>query len=208
MASEKSINILISVSNKVVLEGLRRILLENPAPTRIVTRENGAESSVPDLILFDINQPIQELRSRYPQARPVLLDTGIDERDINYLLMCHQVRGIIAPTDSVAMFYKALTVVHGGEIWIDQHHLKSLLISAGSMTTAGDIRGLSSQDKKIIKMISRGLRNKEIGDNLCLSEHTIKSHVSRIYKKLNVKNRAQMVSLARDRKLFDMDDFE
>lgn len=122
--------------------------------------------------------------------------------------MYHQVRGIIAPEDSVDMFYKALKVVQDGEIWIDQKHLKSLLVSAGSMTAAGDIKGLSSQDKKIIKMISQGARNKEIGDNLCLSEHTIKSHVSRIYKKLNVKNRAQLVGLARDSKFCDLEDYK
>lgn len=52
-------------------------------PTNVVNQETVLGSFSPDLILFDLNQPIQTLRSLYPQAKPVLLDTGIDERDIN-----------------------------------------------------------------------------------------------------------------------------
>lgn len=205
MTADQLIHVLLAVSNNVISEGLRKVLQESRHPTNVLVLEEAPSSFSPDLIIFDINQPIQPLYSRYPRAKAVLLDSGIDDREINYLLMCYQVRGIISPQDSVEMFYKALRVVHRGDIWIDQKHLKSLLVRAGAMTTAGDIKGLSAQDRKIIRMISHGAKNQEIADDLCLSEHTIKSHVSRIYKKLNVKNRVQLVSLARDSRLCDVE---
>ena len=198
------LDILLAVSNEVIREGLRRILQAHSLPMRVVSTTENLEGFEPELILFDINQPIQALSAAYPRAKPVLLDNGVAERDINYLLMCHRIRGVIGPEDSVEMFYKALKVVRAGEIWIDQKHLKSLLGSAGTLTPVAEIKGLSDQDKRIVGMIARGLKNREIADRLCLSEHTIKSHVSRIYKKLKVKNRAQLASLARDNRFAAM----
>ncbi len=93
------------------------------------------------------------------------------------------------------MFLKALRVVLSGEIWIDHRHLKYLLRNTGSLTASGSIKGLSRQDKNIVQMVAQGLKNKEIADQLCLSEHTIKAHISHIFKKLNIKRRTQLVSL-------------
>jgi DNA-binding NarL/FixJ family response regulator len=57
---------------------------------------------------------------------------------------------------------------------------------------------MSDQDRKIIALITRGQKNSEIAAELCLSEPTIKAHVSRIYKMLNVRNRSQLVTLANE----------
>ncbi|MCW8859976.1 MAG: response regulator transcription factor [Deltaproteobacteria bacterium] len=206
MAGQETIDILLAISNNILREGLHRILLEARFPVRIFSPDAGHPA--PDLILFDINQPIRKLRTLYPQAKPVLLDTGIDMNNINFLLMCHQVRGVIAPDESIQMFHKALRIIYEGDIWIDQSHLKALLKGAEAMTQSGELKGLSLQDNRIICMISAGKKNQEIAENLCLSEHTIKSHVSRIYKRLHVKNRAQLVSLAQSSILCEMNEAE
>jgi len=85
--------------------------------------------------------------------------------------------------------------VHSGQLWIGDNHLKSLLDHNGSMTANGNIKCLSCQDMKIVQFIVQGLKNKEIAEQLCLSEHTIKAHISRILKKLNISRRIQLASL-------------
>ena len=57
---------------------------------------------------------------------------------------------------------------------------------------------MSAQDKKIVSFIAEGCQNLEIAEKLCLSEPTIKAHLSRVYQTLNVKNRAQLACLGRD----------
>ena len=203
---DKSINILLAISNNILREGLSRIILASGMNVLIVSSADDAEEPQPDLIIFDIHQPIRKLCSLYQQAKPILLDSGIDQKNINFLLMSHRVRGIIAPDENVEMFYKALRVVNNGDIWIDQKHLKALLKDAGNVSKRREPNSLSDQDNKIISFICKGKKNREIADTLCLSEHTIKSHVSRIYKNLNVKNRAQLVKLAQNSMLCDLDD--
>jgi len=63
----------------------------------------------------------------------------------------------------------------------------------------GKTHGITPREREIIELICRGKRNKEIADELFISLQTVKDHNYRIYKKLGVKNRVQLVNLARDR---------
>jgi len=196
-SAREQIKVLIAVSNNILAEGLRIITAEDTRNNAIVL---GRESRItkPDILLFDINQKLQTLLRSYPGIKPILIDTGLKDQEIAYLLISYKIRGVISPDANLELFQKALRVVNEGEIWIDQKHLKSLLRGSGVISENGAIHTLSSQDRTIVGLISQGLRNREIGEKLCLSEHTIKAHVSRIFKRLNVNNRAQLVSLAKD----------
>ena len=72
--------------------------------------------------------------------------------------------------------------------------LKGLIFDHGAREHA-QIAHLTPQERRIVGMISQGMRNREIADRLCLCEQTIKSHVSKIYRKLKVSNRSQLVRL-------------
>lgn len=189
--------VLLAVSNKILCEGLRRIVVENSQNDAFCLHSYG-KFPPPDIILFDYHQEMQTLQATYPAAKPILLDTGLSDQEISCLLVCHKVRGIISQTANIEMLYKAIRVVNGGEIWIDQKHLKTLLQKNEAISGNGDVKALSPQDKKIIQMITKGRKNREIASTLCLSEHTIKAHVSRIYRRLKVCNRSQLVSLAKE----------
>jgi DNA-binding NarL/FixJ family response regulator len=89
-------------------------------------------------------------------------------------------------------------VVHSGEIWIEQKHLKILINKGKTLPDGGGVKGLSIQDRRIVEFISQGYKNSEIAESLCLSEPTIKAHISRIYKMLKVKNRVQLACMAQD----------
>lgn len=192
--------VLLAMSNMIICEGLRRIVTEN-TQNNAYCLHSCNNFPPPHIILFDFHQEMQNLQLAYPAAKPILLDTGLSEQETACLLLCHKVRGIISQTASVEMLHKAIRVVNGGDIWIDQKHLKTLLQKNETITTNGDLKALSSQDKRIIQLITQGQKNREIAKTLCLSEHTIKAHVSRIYKRLKVSNRSQLVSVAKENKL-------
>ena len=196
-SGQDQIKVLIAISNNILGEGLRKIIVEDRQVDAFIVGKD-AKIGKPDILLFDANQNLQNLQRSYPEAKPILIDTGLKDQEITYLLVGFKIRGIISPGANLELFRKALRVVNKGEIWIDQKHLKSLLQRSGALSENGSLHSLSNQDKIIVELISQGRKNREIGEKLCLSEHTIKAHVSRIFKRLNVSNRAQLVSLAKD----------
>ncbi|SEF44604.1 response regulator transcription factor [Vibrio hangzhouensis] len=195
-----SIKILIIINNHVICEGLRLLLDEDGFDVTTALSPKVTSFS-PDIVLFDSQQNASEIMDTNPEAKLLFLDTGLKERDLICLLFCYHITGIIAPETNVEMFKKALKVVCDGQIWIDQKHIKSLLLSGGGLSDNNQISEMSSQDKVIVQLITQGNKNKEIAYKMCLSEHTIKAHISRIYKKLNVQNRSQLVCLAMESRL-------
>lgn len=188
--------ILVCVGNKILAEGLRRIITENLTEAVLGDMLSGPTIADPDLVLFDSREKIDVLMRQYEHARFVCIDLGLREPELACLLLCHDISGIISPHLSVEMFCKALDAVHRGEIWVEQTHLKAVLYEGRGRTRMAEIHGLSDQDKQIVRLIARGYRNRDIADQLCLSIPTIKAHLSRIYKTLGVENRAQLMSLA------------
>ena len=75
---------------------------------------------------------------------------------------------------------------------VQQHYIK-VFINKGQLLPDGEgVKELSNQDKKIVALVCRGDKNREIADELCLNEITIKAHVSRIFRTLKVRNRPQL----------------
>jgi len=186
----------VCVGNQILASGVEKLIVENLPDAVVSDAFRDAEMTEPDLVLFDSREAIDDLAHRYPTARLICLDLGLKEPELACLLLCHHVNGIISPDLDVKMFCKALTAVARGEIWVEQTHLKAMLRQGRGLPHREDFRGLSAQDKHIIRLLAQGQRNKEIADQLCLSVPTIKAHLSRIYKTLNVDNRSQLVALA------------
>jgi len=196
----QSLNIRLELGNAIVREGLCRVLAECPFSVRLV---DGPPElcEKPDIVILDPTSCNERLFIRFPQARFVLLDTGLRDQDIKCLLSCHRVRGIIAPHTKPPQFFKALSIVHCGQIWIEQKYLQTMLAAAPGGARAETFTTLSSKDKRIVLLIADGCKNREIAEQLFLSEATIKAHVSRIFRMLGVANRAQLVGMAIEHQL-------
>lgn len=187
-------NILVAVSNRVLRDSLCHVL--NGQPSLAVLAESpGNSGALPDLVLFDASRTLAELQAGYPSAKFILLDPGLKEQEVTYLLLFHKIAGVIPPETDLELFFKALKVIKGGQLWVANNHLKAMLGRNGSLTPGGGLRNFSSQDMEIVHCVVRGLSNKEIASQLCLSEHTIKAHLGRIFKLLNITRRVQLAAL-------------
>ena len=191
-------NVQIALSNNLFCEGIKKLIDEGDVNAVL----HQGHTSPPDfeaaIVLFDSKKDIRNLIVQHPEAKFVLLDTGLPDLDLACLLLCHHISGIIPQEADQESLCKALKVVHSGEIWIEQKHLKILISKGKELPDGGGVKGLSQQDKRIVEFISRGCKNSEIAESLCLSEPTIKAHISRIYKMLKVKNRVQLACMAQD----------
>ena len=87
-----------------------------------------------------------------------------------------------------------------GEYWIPRHLLCDLVdyYRKGSGQPLRNQTLLTAREQEIVRHLMTGASNTEIADSLFVSEHTIKSHLYNVFKKLNVKNRLQAVSWAKE----------
>jgi DNA-binding NarL/FixJ family response regulator len=191
-------NILISLSNKLICEALYDLLKKEENENKIIVADdkNNADNFRPDVILVDLNNINQKLFSRYPEAKIILIDTGIKQEDIIATLVSYKIHGVLSPRTDLYLFKKALKAVSKGEIWIDNSTVKAFLHNTGLLSRTGKINGVTEREKEIIDQVCQGCRNKEIASRLFVSEQTVKAHLNRVFRKLNVSNRSQLTALA------------
>ena len=197
-SAKRGMNILINLGSFLLCEALGR-LLDNELEGHRVLANNLADKTdgfLPDKILVDAGTISQCMAIRWPDAKIILIDTGLEEEVIINLLLSYQLDGVIKTDTDLSLFKKALNAIDAGQVWIDRSRIRALLKYAESLVNAQPDRNLSKKEREIIILISQGRKNREIADTLCISEQTVKSHVSRIFRKTNVNTRSQLVPLA------------
>jgi DNA-binding NarL/FixJ family response regulator len=145
----------------------------------------------------DTFKVVQELRAVIPRTKVVvLLDSQKDEDVVNAFRA--GARGIFNRESSVEMFCKCIHRVHEGEIWADRRGV-SLAIDALASTPVvravgkGGLNLLSKRELQVVQCLVQGLSNREIADQMGLSQHTIKNYLFRIFDKLGVSSRTELL---------------
>lgn len=189
----------------VLRDGLRNILsVEEDIEVvgEAVTGDDAllqVEKCNPDMILMDINMPMRNgvevtgiLKKKYPHIKVLVLTmhsheeyfmSAIREGADGYLLKD-------APSDQVV---EAIRTVARGESVIHPSMTRKLLAFHQQKETKQEDTTLTEREKEVLLCLVEGLSNKEIADRLFISDKTVKIHVSKIFKKLNVKSRSQVV---------------
>lgn len=198
------VKLMIVDDHKLFREGLRK-LLESERSVEIVEEvSNGADclSSFrivrPDIILLDLTMPemdgiatLQAL-NKYKTRPKVILLTAHDE--VAYLMQVMELDfdGYLLKNSRFEDLIQAIHYVYNGEKYIQP----SLLPLINSMLIAIDtdkkyLKLLSNREIEVLKLVATGCLNKDIGDMLCISERTVKNHLSTIFRKIQCTDRTQ-----------------
>ena len=171
-------------------------------------------SSRPDIILFEYDpgngfgfDVISNLNQAWPPSRMILV-TGSSDREIYLQAVQHGVLGIVSKTQSQDVLLNAIRKVHHGEVWVEHSLIAQLVtnsfqrvpLSAPDPGLAG-IDQLSDRERGIIQYIGRGLKNKQIASELCIAETTVRHYLTRIYDKLGVSDRLELLIFAQEHRL-------
>jgi DNA-binding NarL/FixJ family response regulator len=190
-------NILVNLSSRLFSEALYLILKKEEVYHLLVADDTKTVNNFnPNIILVDFNSINKELFSQYPESKFVLIDTGIKQEDIIATLLSYRISGVLSANINLNLFKKALKVIFDGQVWVDNNTLKAFLHNAGLLSKTGKINGITEKEKEIIESVCKGYKNKQIASKLCLSEHTVKAHLNRIYRKFNISTRSQLVAIA------------
>ncbi len=191
------LEVLVSLRSLLFCEALCRILNREMNGYKALASQNiqSVEDFKPDLILADFANLSQGLFLKWPDSRVLLIDTGLPEEDTISLMRSFKLYGVVSPEADLQQLKKAMHVIQDGQIWIDNTRLKAILHGKNSDDVGGAVEKLSDKEAQITELVAEGYKNKEIASMLFLSEQTVKSHLGRIFKKMNITNRSQLVSL-------------
>lgn len=156
--------------------------------------------SNPDIILVDYCRLNSEILNQFSKSKLVLIDIGLKKEQLITFLGVYKLAGIISVDTDKNLFIKALKVINDGQVWLDNDLLKNFIYSLNN-SNIKNLNGLTQQEKNIIKNVCEGLSNKQIAVKLLISEQTVKTHLNRIFKKLNINNRAHLVALCKENNL-------
>lgn len=140
---------------------------------------------------------IQEIRRRRPDiAVVVLVEQSNREAVVDALRS--GARGVLCRTEPIKTIGKCVTCVHAGQLWANQKELEYMLQALTDPVPIRlvDAKGaalLSAREQDVVRWVAEGLTNREIADRLELSEHTIKNYLFRIFEKLGISNRTELI---------------
>jgi len=143
----------------------------------------------PDSLLAELESYGQKMLSRiFTALFNVSPGLGIEEEAV-----ARGVRGFFYEQDPVDRFPKGVSAILDGELWVSREIMSKCILKHKRQHSLlkGDTTGLTPRETEILAMIAVGAKNEEIADKLCISSHTVKTHIYNIFKKIGVPNRLQ-----------------
>lgn len=181
------------------------------ADLRVIAEAGSGEAALdayrehhPNLVLMDVRLPgmsgadaVAAIVREFPDACILMLSTHSGEEEI-YRSLQAGARGYILKSAMREELLRAIRDVRDGKGYLDP-------AVAPQLAERLSHRSLTSREVEVLKMVSRGLGNKEIAGTLNVAEVTIKLHVSHVLEKLGVKDRTEAVTAALRRGIISLD---
>jgi two-component system, NarL family, nitrate/nitrite response regulator NarL len=163
----------------------------------------------PDVILLDLAFKegssldfLPDLREAAGQAK-VLILTGVADQELHRKAVRLGARGLVFKDAPVDMLIKAIEKVCAGELWLDRvttaavfDELSRRKESRNPNPEESKIATLTAREREVICLVGEGLKNKQIGERLFISDVTVRHHLTSIFNKLDVADRLELVIYA------------
>jgi DNA-binding NarL/FixJ family response regulator len=144
---------------------------------------------------------LRQIRESCPDVKSVILH---DNHEQNLVVDAFRAgaRGVFCPSQST---FKALCrcveQVHAGQIWANSTELSEVMdaftqLAPMRVVNSDGMRLLTKREDDVVRLVAEGLQNREIANELKLSEHTVKNYLFRIFDKLGVSSRVELVLYA------------
>jgi DNA-binding NarL/FixJ family response regulator len=211
------IRVLIVDDEHLVRGGLKLILEAQPDIDVVGEAGDGAEAVTaakalqPDVILLDVQMPVMNGLDaareilRLPEGRPrIIMITTFDLDEYVHTAIAAGASGFLLKDTRAEVLADAVRTVAGGEALLAPAILRRLVAhhAASPATTVEPgqvipgLRELTERELEVFRLLGRGFSNQEVARELWISESTVKTHVTRVFAKLELRDRAQAVVMA------------
>jgi DNA-binding NarL/FixJ family response regulator len=207
------IRVVVVDDQALVRSGFRMILDAQPDIDVVGEAENGREAvelaavSSADVILMDIRMPeldgieaIARILAAQPETRILILTTFDLDEYVTRALRAGA-SGFLLKDVRPAQLVEAIRVIASGDALLAPSVTRRLLnqFASGLETrTPAELEQLTDREREILLLVAEGLSNAEIADRLVVGESTVKTHVSAVLRKLQLRDRVQLVIAAYD----------
>jgi two-component system NarL family response regulator len=221
--SDDPIRVLIVDDHALFRRGLIQVLMGEDGVEVVGEGEDGedavrkAEDLVPDVVLMDVRMPrvsgieaTKRLAESLPAAR-ILMLTVSDEEDDLYEAIKAGAAGYLLKEISIEEVADAVRAVMQGQTLITPSMASKLIQEFNNLARRAEERysfptpRLTERELDTLKLVAQGLTNREIGEQLSISENTVKNHVRNILEKLHLHSRMEAVMYAVKENLLDLD---
>lgn len=197
--------VLIIDDDPIVCSSLETILSAQPDVDVVGTGHDGAEAVRlharlrPDVLLMDVQMPgtdgldaAERILGRDPGARIVFLTTFSDDAYVSRALRLGT-HGYLIKQD-VAAIAPALRAIMAGQRVLEGKVLDKVAGSGGMARDADEsaLAPLTEREREVVRLVADGLDNAQVAAALCLSEGTVRNHISSVLAKLDLRNRTQI----------------
>src|SRR5215467_4305324 len=140
---------------------------------------------------------LREMRKLRPDIRAIVLESSSkDEATVQAFRA--GARGVFGRNEPLDLLSKCVGCVSKGEIWADNRQLGLAITALADTPTvravsANGVNLLSKREAQVVRCLAEGLTNREIGQRLKLSQHTIKNYLFRVFNKLGVSSRIELL---------------
>ncbi len=223
-ADAEPIRVLIADDHALFRRGLEMVLAEDEGIQLVGQACDGAEAvqvageAVPDVVLMDIRMPktsgieaARQMKEVAPSAKIVMLTISDEEDDLFEAIRAGASGYLLKdiPLDEVA---DAVRSVHGGQSLINPSMAGKLLSEFATLARREEdgqavkhvaAPKLTDREMEVLRLVARGMNNRDIARELFISENTVKNHVRNILEKLQIHSRMEAVMIAVREKLIE-----
>jgi two-component system NarL family response regulator len=215
--------VLIADDHALFRRGLEMVLDEEQDIELVGQASDGTEAvarareSLPDVVLMDIRMPktsgieaARAMKEAAPSAKIVMLTISDEEEDLFEAIRAGASGYLLKdiPLDEVA---DAVRAVHGGQSLINPSMAGKLLTEFATLARRDEEERpqqvpapkLTEREMEVLKLVARGMNNRDIAKELFISENTVKNHVRNILEKLQIHSRMEAVMIAVREKLIE-----
>ena len=221
-ATSTPVRVLIADDQPLFRRGLWVVLGTDERIEVVAEAENGEEAIaravelVPDVVLMDVRMPrvngieaARVISQQVPTTKIIML-TVSDEEDDLYEAIKAGATGYLLKEISVEEVAEAIRAVMQGQSLISPSMASKLLNEFNAMSKRADEKqqypapALTTRELEVLKLVAKGMSNREIADELYISENTVKNHVRNILEKLHLHSRMEAVLYAMRERILDL----
>ena len=202
------LKVLLVDDHALVREGLRALLGQSDDLAIVGEAAIGTDAVAearrlrPDVVLMDLKMPglpaadaIRAIRAFEPATQVLVLTSYAEEPQVAAVLEAGAL-GYVLKDVAAAELASAIATVARGEPWLHAEAQRSLVKRMSRPTEVDPLALLTDRERSVLKLLARGMSNRDIGRSLHLTEGTVKGYVSNILAKLKLEDRTQAALLA------------
>jgi two-component system NarL family response regulator len=219
-----AVRVLIADDQPLFRRGLYVVLGTDERIEVVAEAENGEEAiakaieHAPDVVLMDVRMPkvngieaARAISQQVPTTKIIML-TVSDEEDDLFEAVKAGATGYLLKEISVEEVAEAIQAVVQGQSLITPSMASKLLVEFTKVSSRADERQqfqaptLTSRELEVLRLVAKGMSNREIAEQLFISENTVKNHVRNILEKLHLHSRMEAVMYAMRERILDLHD--